>query len=127
MLVVSSKSYRFNTISNKILNDVFTGRKKKETNSKILKYGTTEKKPSSRTDPGAAYVGHLLECLPGIHKALGSSPSTAQTMYPGKWHKSVIPAPGKWRCGKFKFVIHSKISLRVVRDTGDSILLLKGQ
>lgn len=43
MFIVSSKSYRFNTVSNKIPNDVFTGKKKKETNSKILKYGTTEK------------------------------------------------------------------------------------
>lgn len=126
MFLVSSKSYRFNTVSNKIPNDIFTG-DKKETNSKILKYGTSEKKPSLRTNPGAVCVGHLLECLPSMHKALGSKPSTAQTMYRGEWHKSVIPAPGKWRRGKFKFVVHRKASLRVVRDTRDSILLLKGQ
>lgn len=39
MFIVPSKSYRFNTVSNKIPNDVFTEKKKRP----ILKYGTTEK------------------------------------------------------------------------------------
>lgn len=49
MLVVSSKSYRFNKISNKILDDVFTEEKKERP---ILKFGTTEKNLLQELTPG---------------------------------------------------------------------------